>query len=117
MGDITTASLLLGALVFSFVNFLRYVIDGDWSPAITQAIAWVSGVVAVLIFAGTQWADGVVLLNVSLASANVSERIIFGLVAASVFSPVVKIIQAIDHTQTAAVPPLIGPTPPPPADG
>lgn len=112
MGDITSAALLLGSLVFSFVNFLRWLTSADWKPVINQLVAWAAGLAAVFLVAGTQWAAGINLMTVTLDQANIFEKVILGLVVASVYSPIAQVIKAVDSSQTAQVPAVTEPPPP-----
>jgi len=97
----------MGALVFTFVNFLRYLTNGDGKSAITQLVSWVAGVLVVLLVAQTDFADGIVVGDQALSVLNFYSLVFVGLQASSIFGFGQKVVQAIDNTQTARVGSLV----------
>lgn len=99
---------LLGSLVFTFVNFLRYLKGGDMNGVVTQIIAWAAGVGAVMLVAQTQFASSVPITNTyTLATLSGWSLFFVGLMATSLFSTVNEVLKAVDNTQTQAKPNLI----------
>lgn len=108
---------LLGALVYKFVDFLKFVKVKDWNAAGTQVVAWISGIVAITLFANSDFAAGIDLSGLSLESLNFVSQVIVGLSATSLFSSFYDIKRAIDNTDSARTPALISestPAPPKP---
>lgn len=97
----------MGALVFTLINFLKMVTNKQWSPALTQLISWVAGIIVVVGFAQTDWADTVTFGDRALSSLNGSSQLVLGLMAASLFGVVKEVTKAIDGSDSAAKPPLI----------
>lgn len=98
----------MGALVFTLINFLKMVTNKQWSPVVTQLISWGAGVLVVVLFAQTDWADTVMFGDRALSSLNGSSQFVLGLMAASIFGVVKEVTAAIDNTDSAAKPHLFG---------
>jgi hypothetical protein len=99
----------MGALVFTIINFLKMLTNKQWSPVLTQIISWGAGVVVVMLFANTDWADTVSFGGVPLSQLNGWSQFVIGLMAASIFGVVKEITKAIDSSDSAAKPPLLPP--------
>lgn len=97
---------LLGAFVFTLVNFLKFVTSGAWNAAVTQVTAWVAGLVSVFVFAQTAWAESVEVLGVAVANANSWELAVLGLMATSLFSVAYDFKKAFDNADSAETPHL-----------
>ena len=118
-----TPVVLLGTLVFTFVNLLRFLLARNWSAVITQVIAWLAGVVGVFVFRATQFAGGIKVGDTPLDKLNFWSTFLLGLLATSLLSTVNEIKKAIDNKDTARIPALLPnlvpaseKQPPPPAD-
>jgi hypothetical protein len=98
---------LLGTLVFTFVNFLRYLVARNWSAVVTQLIAWVSGIVGVFLVRATDFASGITLGNLSLDKLGFWSTFLIGLLATSLLSTVNELKKAIDNNDSAQVPALL----------
>lgn len=101
--------LALGSLVFTLINWLKALTNRDWPGATTQAIAWVAGIVAVVLVAHTDYAAGVVFGDRALDQLNGASLVFIGLSAASLLGVVNEVKKAVDNHDTAAQPPLFGP--------
>lgn len=99
----------MGALVFTLINFLKNVTNRLWSPVITQLISWAAGILVVMLFANTTWADTVTFGDSTLGSLNGTSQLVIGLMAASLFGVVKEVTKAIDQSDSASKPPLIPP--------
>ena len=97
----------MGALVFCLVNFLKNLKAGLWSPVLTQLIAWVAGVLVVVFYAQTDWADKITFGDTALSSLNASSQIAIGLAASSIFGVVTQAIKALDTSDSAKTPEMI----------
>jgi len=104
-----TPLVAMGALVFTIINFLKNLTNRQWSAVLTQLAAWAAGVVVVMLFAQTDWADTITFGGVALSSLNGASQFVIGLMAASIFGVVREVVKAIDSTDSAAKPPLIPP--------
>jgi hypothetical protein len=96
----------MGSVVFTFINLIRFATAGEWASAITQVLAWVSGVIAALIIAHTDLGAAFSFGSKSLSQIGWFSQCLVGLIAASTISVVNEIKKAIDNTDTAAVPPI-----------
>lgn len=97
----------MGAIVFTLINLLKNLRAGLFSPVLTQLIAWLSGVLVVVLFAQTDWADTLTFGDRALSSLNGSSQFVIGLMAASIFGVVTEVIKAVDGSDSAAKPPLV----------
>lgn len=99
--------VLLGALVYKFVDFLKFVKTKDWNATVTQLTAWLSGVVAITLFAHSDFGSGIDLGGFSLESLNFVSQIVVGLSATSLFSAFYDVKSALDVTDSARTPALV----------
>lgn len=105
--------VLFATLVWQAVDFLRelFALPGSKSSVITQATAWVGGIVLVALAAHAKVTSDIVLpgLKTSLGRLDGSSVVLVGMLAASLASSLVDVKQAVDHNDSAAKPPLLGP--------
>ena len=104
-----TPLFALGTLVFTFVNFLKYARNKDINGVVTQGVAWVAGIAGVAIAAHTQFAGSINFGSLPLNKMNFVTQIFIGLIATSILSTVNEVKKAVDNTDSAAQPPLVGP--------
>lgn len=98
---------VLGALVYKFTDFLKYLKAGDWNAVGTQLVVWVAGVAAVALFAHSAFAGNIpVFGDLTLATTAFAEQIIIGLSASSLFSAAYDAKKAIDGSDSAKTPSL-----------
>jgi hypothetical protein len=102
-----TPIVLLGTLVFTFVNFLRFLVGRDWSSVLTQLIAWGAGVAAVFLVKETPFAHGVTIANMPMDKMGFWSSLVVGLMATSLLSTVNEVKKALDANDSAKVPSLI----------
>jgi hypothetical protein len=96
----------IGTVVFTAVNFVRFVLAGDKSSASSQILAWVSGIVAALFVAHSELAAAFVFGAKPLNQLSLVSQGLVGLMAASSISVVNEVKKAIDSSDSARVPPL-----------
>jgi hypothetical protein len=96
----------MGTVVFTFINLIRFAMAGERSSAITQILAWASGVIAALIIAHTDLGAAFAFGPKSLNHLSWFSQCLVGLMAASTISVVNEIKKAIDNTDSAKVPSL-----------
>lgn len=110
-----TNALLIGALVYTFVRFLKNLSAfGDpaaRSSAVTQLIAWGAGLGAVFLVSSAHLLGGLDVVTIGKLSVPVNklgivDKIVAGLVVASSLGVVNDVIGAIDRTRSTAVPGL-----------
>lgn len=100
----------LAALVWKFVDFLKYCTSwssGGRNGAVTQLIIWVAGVVAVLLFARSDWAGSVSIGELTLDRMNLWSQIVAGLSVGSLTSVGFDTKKAVDATDSAKTPSLL----------
>ncbi len=103
---------LLGALVYKFVDFLKFLRAKDVNAAGTQAVAWLAGILAITLFANSDFSEGINFGGRSLGSLNFVSQVIIGLSATSLFSAFYDVKRAIDRSDSAKTPALITETTP-----
>lgn len=106
-------TVALALLVYQIINFLRAALGRDVNSAVTIAVAWVAGVVAVLLVAQTDFASGIAVGDHTLATLNAASLVFIGLTIASIGSGINDVIGSIDSTRTTAKPHLLDPPVPP----
>lgn len=99
--------IALGTVVFSFVNVLKFASGRQWNAVVTQLIAWVAGIAGIFLAGATQFASGIAVGNMTLASLDGASKLFLGLIATSLLSTVNEIKKAIDSSDSAATPPLL----------
>lgn len=97
----------IGTIVFTFVNFIKALTSKNFSAALTQVVAWLSGVVAVVLAAKTDLAAGLDLGSLSLDKLDGLTQVFLGVISSSILGTVHEIKKAIDTSDSAAQPPLI----------
>lgn len=102
------AITVLGALVWKFVDFLKYLKNHDWNAVLTMLSVWVAGVVAVLLFAHSDFASLVSVGSATLASLGTVSQVIIGLSATSLMSVGYDFKKSLDNTDSAKTPSLMG---------
>jgi hypothetical protein len=104
----------LAALTLTVVDFLKNLTppDHDFNSAITQAVAWIGGVVVVFLYGASQLGDGIAIGSTDLEHADTATKVIVGLGIASIASAFVKLTKSIDNTDSNKQPPLVGPPKP-----
>lgn len=108
MSDIPISPLIaLGALVYTFVNFLKYLQNKHYGSATTQLVSWVSGVLAVELVAHTSFAAGITVGGVPLDTMSGASLLVVGLLVTSLISTVNQgLFKSIDNSSTSYTPPL-----------
>lgn len=97
----------MAALTLKCIDFLRYLRAGDMNGVLTQLASWIAGVIVVLLVAQTDWADGVQVGDMNLATLGIWSLIFYGLSAGSGASFVKDTLKAVDNSNSAAIPTLV----------
>jgi hypothetical protein len=103
----TAASL--SALVVKFTSFLKYLAAADFRAAVTQAIPWVAGFMAVLVAAQADVSQGIVVFGTTtLGQLDVWSQMLAGLALGSAGSLAYDFKKSFDNTDSASEPKLGG---------
>lgn len=106
MSDWIPLVALIG-LVTSVINFVKYIRNGDTNGWVTQAAVWLAGVIGIVLFSHTTYADSVSFGGHSLDTVNIWTQVFIGLTLGGVAAFAVDIKKALDNNDTAAKPPLV----------
>lgn len=99
--------VVLGALVWKFVDFLKALTNKDWNSVVTQSVAWIAGIAAVVLFAHSAFGAAIpVWSGMTLASMGGVEQAIVGLSATSLMSVGYDFKKGLDNSDSAKQPPL-----------
>jgi hypothetical protein len=96
--------ILIGTLAYTAVIFLKNLSAQQWRSAVTQVVAWLAGIGAMLVLAETQFAGGITVGGVPADRLEFWSKVFVGVLAASLLSTVHELKKAFDRTDTAAVP-------------
>lgn len=104
-------TIVFAALVWKVIDFLRMAFNftTQKSGLITQATAWVGGVVLVIVAAHASITQNLVLPGADqpLRVVDFASQVLIGLLVASFASGVVDLKQAIDNSDSAMKVPLL----------
>jgi len=106
-GTSIAALVLLATFISKVIDFLKFARAKDSNGVLTQLITWGAGVLGVWLFAQTDFATGVSLEGVSLATAGWGTLVFAGLMSTSLLSKVYDFQKSFDNTQTSATPSLV----------
>lgn len=97
------------ALILKSVDFVRLFanIKTNVSAVITQVLAWIGGVVAVVLFSSSDFGNSVNAAGTTLDKVSGATLVLIGIMLSSAASVVVDFKQSIDATDSAAKPPLL----------
>ncbi len=110
-------TLLLATVLWQAVDWLREISGavkapstaGRWSAPLTQLCAWVGGVIVVILAAHSGLFDGFTVNGQTLTTLDGGSQVFLGLGIASFASTGADIKSALDGSDTAKKPPLVGP--------
>lgn len=105
--DTFIPAVAMAALIFKVMDFLKNLTNKNWNSVVTQLITWVSGVVVVVLYAQTSWADQFGFADEVLSKMNFASLIAVGLGAASFSSVAYDFKKARDNTDSAMQPRLL----------
>lgn len=99
------------ALAAKAIDFLRLLanLPATKSSVLTQALAWAGATAIVFLYGASQFGDTVDVAGISLADMDAATKLLVGLAIGSLASLAKDVIKARDNTDTAKVPPLLGP--------
>lgn len=99
------------ALAAKVIDFLRYLSDlpRSRSAVLTQALSWIGAILVVFLYGASQFGDTVDVGGIVLSNMDAPTKVLVGLAVGSLASLVKDFVKARDNTDTAKVPPLLGP--------
>ncbi len=100
-------AVAMATLTLKIIDFLRYLRGGDINGMLTQLFAWLAGVLVVLLVAQTDWADGIAIGDMSLATLGFWSLVFYGLSAGSGASAVKDFLKSVDNHNSSAIPVLV----------
>ncbi len=99
----------LAALVIKIVTVVK-AFGKDWNKVLTQAVTWAVGIFVVWLGGEADVTAGLMLWDdVSLAALDGASIVLVGIQIASLGSFGYDVKKAVDRSDTAAEPPLLGP--------
>jgi len=105
--------VLLGTLTLKLTDFFKYLSNyrdaSSRNAAVTQFTAWGIGVGSIFLLSATDFANQVSYGGHALDTLNIFTRILLGVTGTSLLSTVYDFKKAIDNSDSAATPALIGP--------
>ena len=105
-------TVVFSALVWKVIDFARHLVNfaANKSAVVTQALAWIAGILAVVVGAHAGATDAIVLPGVdqTLGQLDGWSQVVVGFLIASTASAAVDVKQAIDGTDSNVKPPLLG---------
>lgn len=106
-------TVLFATLVAKAIDFLRLLtnLSAQKSAVLTQLAAWTAGIGLVVLGSHASVAQGLVLpgVTVALGKLDGSSQVLVGMLVSSAASVAVDFRQALDRSDSAVKPPLIGP--------
>lgn len=90
--------VIMAALIAKLIDFGKALSNRDGNAAVTQLVAWAAGVLIVVLFARSDFANGVAYGGVVLENMNLWTQIIVGMAVSSVASVGNDVRQAVDST-------------------
>jgi hypothetical protein len=100
---------LLGATIYSLINFFKLITNKDWNGSVTMLVTWLAGIIGVFIVAASALGKGISINGTDLTAIDIWSKIILGIEATSLFAVVpYKVIAAIAK-QGVKEPPLFSP--------
>ena len=107
--------VFVAAMIQKVTDLVAFVTAKDWKDVIKQAVAYVTGVVAVAVVKAAEVADEYVLpgFNKTLGDLNAAATVLVGIALASGAGVVRDFINSRDGGSSSYVPPIGGePSPP-----
>lgn len=100
--------LVMSALVKKIVDFVKYAANGDINAVVTQLCSWLAGIAVAFIAANSDYGDGIGINGELLSTLNAWSLALVGFNLASAAGIGWDIIKAVDNSNSAIVPNLMG---------
>lgn len=98
----------MAALVLAVINFVKFAKAKDTNGMVTQLSVWIAGVAVVLLVAHTDFAAGLTVGDMTMASLNVYSLVFVGLTLGSSATVLNEFKKALDAGDSAKKPPMVG---------
>ena len=102
-------AIAMMALIWKSVDLIKSLKAGATNQVVSIILTWVVSVAVVLLYAQTQWADGIAVADRALSDLNIWSQIVVGLNIAGGAGALYDLKKSIDNTDSAATPRLLGP--------
>lgn len=114
MNDISFVPILvLGLVVYTLTNLVKYLRAMDWNGVVTLVSGWVVGTLAVWLVGATVWGSTITVGgSQTLNALSVAEKLLVGLVVVSAGSAFYDLKKSFDNTDSASTPRLVPPKDP-----
>jgi len=111
MSDIQFVPILvLGLVVYTLTNLVKYARNGDWNGVVTLLAGWVIGIIAVWLVGATDWGSSITVGGTkTLDLLSWAEKVLAGLVVVSTGSAFYDLKKSFDNTDSAHTPVLLPP--------
>ena len=109
------SAVLVVALLWSFVDWVKSVLNRDLNGVLTQLVVWGAGVAVVFIASATLWAKQATINGVALDHLGSGSKIVAGILLGSLASAAYMVKRALDNSDSAKTLPLLGFLSSPPA--
>jgi hypothetical protein len=103
--------LVMSALVKKIVDFVKYAANGDINAVVTQIGSWAAGVAVAFVAANSDFGEGIGINGQLLSALNGWSLALVGFNLASAAGIGWDVIKAVDNTNSAVVPNLMGGSP------
>lgn len=100
--------VVLSALIKKLMDFAKYAANGDVNAVITQVCSWAAGILVAFVAANSDFGDAVAVNGMALGSLNGWSLAIVGVTLASTAGIGWDTLKAIDSSNSAVVPNLLG---------
>jgi hypothetical protein len=90
------------------MGFVRDAQGKQYKSALTTAITWVVGFIAVTLYAHSMYGDTVVISGIKLSDMDWVTLLLTGLQVSSFAGTIWTVVKAVDNSQSAAKPSLAG---------
>lgn len=107
MEEFVSAAAVI-SLSVKFTDFLKYLTNRNTNAAVTQAVVWLGGILAVLLAGAADIANGVDLGGAPLGDLDLWSQVFIGLGLSSTGSFLYDFKKARDNTDSAYTPNLLG---------
>lgn len=96
------------AVIWKVVDVIKYATSGNWNGVITQASVWGAAIAVCLLAREADPFANVGIMGTTFEHLDLAATILFALGLGSTASGIVDFKKAVDGSDSAAVPPLLG---------
>ena len=105
--DTFIPAVAMFSLIKKLLDFMKYLTSRDVNGAVTQLAVWLSGVLVVVLYAQTDWAETFSFAGFTLADMNMASLVALGIGLGSSASVATDFIKSRDDSDSAKMPPLL----------